>query len=1206
MKTSKTSTLLIFLSIFLSLKAVGAEIKKSQGMKPTYEEFSKKMLRDFSEKIKRDHAQVPKQKGGRSLPVTVLDMPTEIVPGDTIEMNASGSINPDADPLQCGFYIIGSRPEPWLAKIVVQPCSQPLFFKIPLHSTTGYWQFSVTAFNAEGTGNQIDNTIRLKGINVDYDIVGSTQSGESSVYTLTAQSGGTPNGPVTYTWTLINKPGGSVASIDSSQTNATLPFTVDVPGDYGIEVVADDTKATSVPKYFYISYPNRCSTAFVCANFYQKASPIYIPGFNSGTIDVVKGKATLMQLHYIDAGEVNPDDQDPPGYFNNPEYGKPFANQEVTINVTIDGAPFITDGAYTTDANGYVSIDFGNLSDGQFSSGNHGVQWTTTYSRRIPSWGGYFNLNVSEGISISSIQVAQSAFLDNLTNTLVAGKPVMAQVSVASMTTKLTSKLSKEASTVVPVIATFTGPGTYVLGGCFNAAILEPGEPSIPVNLFELNGSQGFPFESGIFDLNVQVNPEGGVSGLPAGLTCGSRNQEGVAVNVPQNPNIPAIDPVLYSKFFPNKLIAKPSGSLEIDYVQLTPECAASGSGRFCPYNTLSNFGPYAQSETSLLKALYPISPAKAIGCVGVSNQSCQTSPSGGWSSFGNTATTDSKAIDKDRLEMCPLHAAVPKYDQRRCFFDYAVIGDMLRARESIYGPAGMPPPLPAKSPGKRIVGVVPSSVGGAPGYFSFLNGKYGNVYPGLVGMTYSHIIEDVSFVEVGIPIIVAHELGHSYRLEYTGNPSDVAHQSPGIHANGYWVTQMTSKSDVPSLMVSNAGFHPDAWMDLPTYAKLLDVAPFSQTYRAKDPSRAQSTGNEVFLNGFINQSGIFSMQGAFNGTSVGEFEGVLGQSLKLTVADPAGVMLNQSLMPIDFQLITEGVENPPNSSLLSPVSSGVSFPENAFSITIEPNLLGGRAVGSSIIFPAVEILKTALANIPQAAYTGNFSQQSDELSSVLDSVTALFSQGDIGGGNTLIASEFLPKISTSISPNYSKTSTLDTGLAEILSTTQSISTNLTNLSNSFPATSNGFIRVVPHSLRVSAGNSTSFSVVSLTTPQNPDLEFDLVIKLNGIDQSIARHTEHSWSYVTPALSVGEGDVKIQLVVQNRMDVDKLKFSISKLKANLIFLEKLLADTQDHMKIIEIEKQIGSTKNEISVIKDRIGSARTNAGAVLDFSISVN
>ena len=109
-------------------------------------------------------------------------------------------------------------------------------------------------FNGCGNVNDVEGTPTGAPIANAGPDLGSVIPGTS--ITLNGSASFDPNGdPLTYSWTLLTKPAGSAAVL-ANPTSVSPTFTVDLAGDYEVQLIVNDGTVSSVPDSAIISTTN--------------------------------------------------------------------------------------------------------------------------------------------------------------------------------------------------------------------------------------------------------------------------------------------------------------------------------------------------------------------------------------------------------------------------------------------------------------------------------------------------------------------------------------------------------------------------------------------------------------------------------------------------------------------------------------------------------------------------------------------------------------------------------------------------------------------------------------------------------------------------------------------------------------------------------------------------------------------------------------
>ncbi|MCB9745906.1 MAG: hypothetical protein H6740_25250 [Alphaproteobacteria bacterium] len=167
----------------------------------------------------------------------------EIEVGRIVELDGSGSYDPEGDPLDYAWSLV-STPQGSTASLIngarVNPelfVDQPGLYVIQLSvsdgALTGVDEVEITAFEVN---------------NVPVANAGANQSVDVGEVVLLNGTGSTdPDGDaLNFTWQMLTKPSGSLAQL-SDPTSDRPTFTADLEGSYEVQLVVDDGADVSTP-----------------------------------------------------------------------------------------------------------------------------------------------------------------------------------------------------------------------------------------------------------------------------------------------------------------------------------------------------------------------------------------------------------------------------------------------------------------------------------------------------------------------------------------------------------------------------------------------------------------------------------------------------------------------------------------------------------------------------------------------------------------------------------------------------------------------------------------------------------------------------------------------------------------------------------------------------------------------------------------------
>jgi len=171
--------------------------------------------------------------------------------GTHVTLNGSASTDPNGDPLTYSWKLL-SKPA-GSAAVLANPTSVMPFFTVDFAG-----DYIAQLIVNDGTVNSAPDTVIISSNNVaPVANAGPDQGGKApgSHITLNGSTSSDSNGdPLTYSWSL-SKPAGS-AAILANPTSVSPTFTVDLAGDYVVQLTVNDGKVDSAPDTVIISTSN--------------------------------------------------------------------------------------------------------------------------------------------------------------------------------------------------------------------------------------------------------------------------------------------------------------------------------------------------------------------------------------------------------------------------------------------------------------------------------------------------------------------------------------------------------------------------------------------------------------------------------------------------------------------------------------------------------------------------------------------------------------------------------------------------------------------------------------------------------------------------------------------------------------------------------------------------------------------------------------
>jgi uncharacterized protein YjdB len=173
-------------------------------------------------------------------PVADAGMDQTVTAGATVQLDASGSSDPDVEPLTYTWSFV-SRPMGSTATLSNTFIAKPML----MTDVAGTYELQVMVDDGKDTATATVTITATAPNQAPTASAGSDQTVAVGAQATVDASGSTdPEAdPLSYTWAFTSKPGSSTATLSS--TTAEQPtFTADVAGDYVLEVTVDDGMST--------------------------------------------------------------------------------------------------------------------------------------------------------------------------------------------------------------------------------------------------------------------------------------------------------------------------------------------------------------------------------------------------------------------------------------------------------------------------------------------------------------------------------------------------------------------------------------------------------------------------------------------------------------------------------------------------------------------------------------------------------------------------------------------------------------------------------------------------------------------------------------------------------------------------------------------------------------------------------------------------
>ncbi len=173
-----------------------------------------------------------------------------VLVGETANLSAAGSSDPDGDPLTYSWTLV-TAPSGSTASLVGATTATPLLTP----DVAG--DYDVQLIVNDGALNSTPDTVTITASTAN--TAPSADAGDDQAVlvgetaNLSAAGSSDPDGdPLTYSWTLVTAPSGSTASLVGA-TTATPLLTPDVAGDYDVQLIVNDGALNSTPDTLTIS-----------------------------------------------------------------------------------------------------------------------------------------------------------------------------------------------------------------------------------------------------------------------------------------------------------------------------------------------------------------------------------------------------------------------------------------------------------------------------------------------------------------------------------------------------------------------------------------------------------------------------------------------------------------------------------------------------------------------------------------------------------------------------------------------------------------------------------------------------------------------------------------------------------------------------------------------------------------------------------------
>ncbi len=181
--------------------------------------------------------------GTNAAPVADAGEDADAEVGDVVEMDGSGSDDPDGDELTYEWDLL-EKPSASGTSIVNERTVDPQFWA----DVEGTYRLELTVRDGELSGTDDVYVVVSNPNGVPVASAGSDQSvAVGDTVQMNGSSSSDPDGDaLNFEWSFVSKPSGSSAGLDNP-TNALPRFIADVAGAYELSLVVDDGVSSSAP-----------------------------------------------------------------------------------------------------------------------------------------------------------------------------------------------------------------------------------------------------------------------------------------------------------------------------------------------------------------------------------------------------------------------------------------------------------------------------------------------------------------------------------------------------------------------------------------------------------------------------------------------------------------------------------------------------------------------------------------------------------------------------------------------------------------------------------------------------------------------------------------------------------------------------------------------------------------------------------------------
>jgi len=231
-------------------------------------------------------------------PVAIAGESLLVDVGETVELNASGSYDPDNDVIEHYEWIMVSRPAGSMAALSDRFVSDPVFTA----DMPGVYRLQLVVRDFEYASDPVELEVNTRNRRPVADCGPDREVEVGDVVQLDSAASYDPDfDAISVRWALLSVPEGSLCTLD----NATVPgpvFTADMPGAYIVQLIVSDAEFDSIPVTCTITTRNRAPIAVATADPEQVSVGTLVSLSASESSDL-DGDALTFTWQFVSAPE---------------------------------------------------------------------------------------------------------------------------------------------------------------------------------------------------------------------------------------------------------------------------------------------------------------------------------------------------------------------------------------------------------------------------------------------------------------------------------------------------------------------------------------------------------------------------------------------------------------------------------------------------------------------------------------------------------------------------------------------------------------------------------------------------------------------------------------------------------------------------------------------------------------------------------------